>query len=184
MLKEIITEAGETSVTIQQDAGRTWNTVLKVSGIDDYEVQTPTTVASVRGTTFDVHIFVGNQTDIGVNRGIVFITKIIEDDVLGSIELKTDEMVSIFDDNIDQILKIKDFLRDDWVLRNLDKDEDFKGDVKEELYKRIDPYIDDIKERWDVTDEEFDVLVTGYVNGNFDLPPDTPDWIKDLMELS
>ncbi len=22
------------------------------------------------------------------------------------------------------------------------------------------------------------------INGNFDLPPETPDWIKDLMELS
>jgi len=34
MLKKIIQEADKTSVTIQQDAGRTWNTVLKVSGID------------------------------------------------------------------------------------------------------------------------------------------------------
>jgi hypothetical protein len=70
------------------------------------------------------------------------------------------------------------------VIWNLEKDEDFTGDVKEELYKRMDPYIDDIKERWGVTDEELDVLVTGYVNGNFDLPPDTPEWIKDLMEFS
>ena len=182
MLKEIIQEAGKTSVTIQQDAGRTWNTVLKVSGIDDYEVQTPTTVASVRGTSFDVYIQLDNIT-VGVGRGVVFISKIINDNVLDTIELKMNEAVSIYGD-IDQILKTKAFLKDGWVLRNQEEDEGFKSDVKTELYKRIDPYIDDIKERWDVTDEEFDVLVTGYVNGNFDLPPDTPDWIKDLMELS
>jgi len=183
MLKEIIQEAGKTSVTIQQDAGRTWNTVLKVSGIDDYEVQTPTTVASVRGTSFDVYIQLDNIT-VGVGRGVVFISKIIGGNVLDTIELKMNEAVSIFGDDIDQILKLKEFLKDNWVLKNLEEDEGFKSDVKEELYKRIDPYIDDIKDRWDVTDEEFDVLVTGYVNGNFDLPPDTPDWIKDLMELS
>ncbi|MFE3845738.1 FecR domain-containing protein [Thermoplasmatota archaeon] len=182
MLKEIIQEAGKTSVTIQQDAGRTWNTVLKVSGIDDYEVQTPTTVASVRGTSFDVYIQLDNIT-VGVGRGVVVISKIISGNVLDTIELKMNEAVSIYGD-IDQILKTKAFLKDGWVLKNQEEDEGFKSDVKTELYKRIDPYIDDIKERWDVTDEEFDVLVTGYVNGNFDLPPDTPEWIKDLMELS
>ena len=183
-LKEIMVIADKTSVTIQQDAGRTWNTVLKVRGIDDYEVQTPTTVASVRGTSFDVFIQSGNSTDVGVGRGVVFISKIFGDNVLDSIELKMNEAVSIYDDNIDQLLKIKAFFFDDWVLRNQEKDQEFTSDVKTELYNRIDQYIPEIKERWDVTDEEFDVLVTGYVNGNFDLPPDTPDWIKDLMELS
>jgi hypothetical protein len=184
ILKELITEAEKTSITIQQNSGRTWNTVLKVSGIDDYEVQTPTTVASVRGTSFDVYIQSNTLTDVGVGRGVVVIFKIDNDTVIDSIELKMNEAVSIYGDNIDQILKIRDFLLDDWVLKNQDKDEGFKSDVKAELYDRIEPYIDDIKERWDVTDDEFDVLLTGYVNGNFDLPPDTPGWIIDLMELS
>jgi len=184
ILKEIIIEAGKTSVTIQQDAGRTWNTVLKVSGIDDYDVQTPTTVASVRGTSFDVYIIDSDVTDVGVGRGVVFISKIIKGNIFDSIELKMNEATSIYGDDFDQILKIKEFLKDDWVLKNEDKDEDFKSDVKEDLYKRIDPYIDDIKERWDVTDDELDVLVTGYINGNFDLPSETPEWIKDLMEIT
>lgn len=183
-LKEILQEADKTSVTIQQDAGRTWNTVLKVSGIDDYEVQTPTTVASVRGTSFDVYIQLENLTEVGVGNGFVIISKIINEEFFGSIELRTDEAVSIFSDNIDQILKTKAFFKDNWVLSNQGKDDGFKSDVKAVLYERIDPYIDDIKERWDVTDEELDVLMTGYVNGNFDLPPDTPDWIKELMVLT
>ena len=182
-LIEIITEAGKTTVTIQQNAGRTWNTVLKVSGIDDYEVQTPTTIASVRGTSFDVLIQSINLTDVGVGRGVVLISKIVNNNIIDTIELKMNEAVSIYGD-IDHILKIRDFLIDSWVLKNQVKDEVFKSDVKADLYKRIDPYIDDIKERWGVTDDELDVLLTGYVNGNFDLPPDTPDWITDLMELS
>jgi hypothetical protein len=184
MLKEILVNVDKTSVTIEQTAGRTWNTVLKVSGIDDYEVQTPTTVASVRGTSFDIYLLSVNTTDVGVGKGIVFITKVINDNVVDSIELKMNQAVSVYSDNIDQILKIKDFVFDDWVLKNLEKDETFKSDVKADLYERIDPYIDDIKERWGVTDDELDVLVTGYINGNFDLPSNTPDWIVELLELS
>ena len=55
-LREIIQQEGETSVKIEQDLGRTWNTVRNISGIDNYEVQTPTTIASVRGTSFGVFI--------------------------------------------------------------------------------------------------------------------------------
>jgi len=183
-LKEIITDADRTSVTIQQDAGRTWNTVLKVSGIDDYEVQTPTTVASVRGTSFDVYIKDDNITDVGVVRGVVTVSKIFNNEIVDSIELKMNQVTSIYANKFDQILKIVEFLIDDWVLKNQLKDQDFQYDVKEDLYERIDPYIPEIKERWGVTDEELDVLVEGYINGNFDLPPETPNWIKDLMELS
>jgi hypothetical protein len=183
-LKEIITDAGRTSVTIQQDAGRTWNTVLKVSGIDDYEVQTPTTIASIRGTSFDVYIKVDNITDVGVGSGIVIVSKIYKNKIVDSIELKMNQVTSIYGNKFNQILKIVEFLIDDWVLKNQQEDQDLKYDVKEDLYERIDPYIPEIKERWGVTDEELDVLVEGYINGNFDLPPETPDWIKDLMELS
>ena len=55
-IQELIKKEGETSVSLKQDAGRTWNTISKISGIDDYDVQTSTTVASVRGTAFDVNI--------------------------------------------------------------------------------------------------------------------------------
>lgn len=135
VLEEIIIEAEGTTVTIQQNSGRTWNTVLKVSGIDNYDVQTPTTVASVRGTTFDVNIEALNMTNVGVGRGVVIIQKIIDNTIVGSIELKMNEAVSIYGDNINQILKIRDFLLDGWVLKNQDKDEGFKTDVNQIFMK-------------------------------------------------
>ena len=99
-------------------------------------------------------------------------------------DIKKNQVISIYGNKFNQTLKIVEFLIDDWVLKNQQEDQDLKYDVKEDLYERIDPYIPEIKERWGVTDEELDVLVEGYINGNFDLPPETPDWIKDLMELS
>ena len=96
-IKEILQQEGKTSVKIKQDSGRTWNTVLRMSGIDDYEVHTPTTVASVRGTSFDVWVRIfdipiedGNLTylvDIGVGRGIVLISRLLDGQVVDSIEI-------------------------------------------------------------------------------------------------
>jgi hypothetical protein len=39
-------------IRIRQAAGETWNKVTRISGISSYEVETPTTVATVRGTEF------------------------------------------------------------------------------------------------------------------------------------
>jgi len=39
-------------ISIIQKTGETWNKVTKISGVREYEVTTPTTVATVRGTEF------------------------------------------------------------------------------------------------------------------------------------
>jgi hypothetical protein len=194
-LQEFIQEAGDTNVKIKQDAGRTWNTVLKVSGIDDYEVQTPTTIASVRGTSYDVHLYDDSQTEIGVSIGTVLVSSVQNGQIIDTIEVNKDEAVTIDPDTIGQPLEIKPFEKDDWVLLNQQKDEDiiefglsmYIGqtiNVKEELYKRIEPYIPQLKEQYGVTDEELEVLINGYLKGEFDLPPETPNWIREIIELS
>jgi hypothetical protein len=35
-----------------------------------------------------------------------------------------------------------------------------------------------------MTDEEIDILIEGYIEGNFVIPPETPDEFKDLFILS
>ncbi len=184
VIREILIEEGKTSVNLEQNAGRTWNTVLKVSGIDDYDIQTPTTIASVRGTSFDVNQKVGNITDVGVGSGTVIISSIQNGDIIDTIEAIKDEAVAIDPKLIDQNLKIKPFEKDEWVLRNQQLDEDFKKGVKDDFYERIEQYIPELKEIYDITDEEFDILVDGYINGYIDLPEETPDWVRDIIELS
>lgn len=39
-------------ISLTQKSGETWNKVTKISGVREYEVTTPTTVATVRGTEF------------------------------------------------------------------------------------------------------------------------------------
>ena len=183
-IQEIIEEAGVTSVKIQQDAGRTWNTISKISGIDNYDIQTPTTVASVRGTAFVVIVESNGTTYYGVSHGILNVSSISNGTIQDNIDVSGNESVIIYVDMVNKSLEIKPFEKDEWVMENLLIDEQFRIDVKEELYRRIDPYIPELKERYGITDEELEVLIDGYLDGYFDLPPETPDWIREIIELS
>ena len=178
-LKKII-QQDETSVTIQQDAGRTWNTVKKISGIDNYEVQTPTTVASVRGTSFDVNVHANGITVVSVIKGMVNVSK-TENGTVYTVELNENWSITV---DYDEMGQPQPFEPDDWIQDNLLKDDTFKGDLKEILYSKIEPYIDDLKDLYGMTDEEIDVLLDGYINGDFSIPPETPDIYKKLFELS
>jgi len=179
-LKELIHRKGETNVKIKQDAGRTWNTVSKISGIDNYEVQTSTTVASVRGTSFEVNIKEDGKTFVGIGKGTVNISRIKNSQVVETVQVNIDEAVSVEPDKIEFI----SYQKDDWVLKNQLKDEENMIKIKEELYLRIEPYIPELKDRYGMTDDELDVLIDHYILGDIDLPPDTPDWIRELIELS
>jgi hypothetical protein len=207
-IQEILQQEGETSVKIKQESGRTWNTVLKMSGIDDYEVHTPTTVASVRGTSFDIKVIIFNipsednklkyLVDIGVGRGIVFLSRILDGQVIDSIEVDEDEAVTVDPEEIDQPLAKKPFEKDSWVLKNQNKDKEisnidsydwgsgtaFGMKIKKDLYDRIEEYIPELKEIYGITDEELDVLIDGYLLGYYDLPPETPEWVREIIEIA
>ena len=184
MLQEIIQEAGKTSITLQQETGRTWNTIQKISGIDNYDVQTPTTVASVRGTTFDVNVTTSGKTDVIVINGTVIVSSTKNGTVVNTIEVNGNESVTIEPEKINESLETKSFEKDEWIRKNLNEDEELREEIKEELYDRIEQYIPQLKEEFGITDEELDVLIDGYIDGYYDLPPDTPDWIRELIEYT
>ncbi len=53
-------------IKITQLAGETWNKITKISGISEFTIETPTTVATVRGTEFAL-----NEEEIDVEEGEV-----------------------------------------------------------------------------------------------------------------
>lgn len=180
-LEKAIKLAKQTTIKIRQESGKTWNTLLKISGIDSYEVQTPTTVASVRGTTFYVEILNNGTTVIGVIRGNVTIKRIADNEI---IFLKEDEMVYVDPNNIMEPLKSIPLTIEDWIIQNLEKDDVFINDVKGDLWERILPYIDELKEKFGISEEELRALIEGYLLGYYDLPPETPDWVREIIELN
>jgi len=183
LLKEIIQQAETTNITIEQASGRTWNTIQKISGIDNYEVQTPITVASVRGTTFDVNVTTSGSINISVITGTVNVSR-LENGIIGdTIAVNGNESVLI-DPESNETLKTDLLIKDEWILLNLGEDAKFYEQLKTELYNRIEEYIPELKKRYGMTDEELDVLIDGYLKGYFDLPPETPEWIRDIIEIA
>lgn len=49
-----IADLDKDNLKIEQDSGSTWNKFTGLSGVKEYEIQTPETVATVRGTEFGV----------------------------------------------------------------------------------------------------------------------------------
>jgi len=182
LLKEIIQQAETTNITIEQETGRTWNAIKKISGIDNYEVQTPNTVASVRGTTFNVDLTTSGSTNISVVNGTVNISRFENGTIGDTIVVNGNESVLIESES-NETLKTDLLIKDEWILRNLGEDAKFYEQLKTELYNRIEEYIPELKERYGMTDEELDVLIDGYLKGHFDLPPETPEWIRDIIEI-
>lgn len=178
-LKEII-KAEETSVKIKQDAGRIWNTVSKVSGIDNYDVETPTAVASVRGTSFDIDVDEEGITIVKVIKGIVNVT-LTKEGTVYTVQLNENYSITV---DFDEMGDPQPFEVDDWINNNLLKDESFKEDLKNKLYEKIEPYIEDLKNEFGMTDKEIEILIDGYIEGEFSIPPETPEKYKKLFDLS
>lgn len=182
-LKEILEEL-ETSVTIEQEAGRTWNTISKISGIDNYEVETPTTVASVRGTSFDVYLLANGNISITVTNGTVNVTNYKDGKIVNSLEVPEYVTVSIDPKNIEKKPKPKPIEDDEWIEKNKEKDEEFIEYLKEEVYKRIDPFLSEVREKFDgPNDDELEALIDAYVRGYYKLPKDAPEWVKKIFEI-
>lgn len=182
-MKEIIDD-DETIISIEQDAGRTWSTVSKISGIDSYSVETPSTIASVRGTSFDFYMLPNGTTIISVGFGIVNITRIDKGAIVDSISVEQNNTVIIYPDKFDVPLDKEPIKKDEWILKFLEKDIQALEKEKQIIYDRIKQYIPQLQERYNITEEEIDALIEGYLLGYWDIPSDAPDWILDLFKFS
>ena len=184
-ISKLIQQVEETSVELEQNSGRTWNTISKISGIDNYEVQTPTTVASVRGTSFDVYFLLDGNITITIGNGTVNITTYKNGQILYSLEVPEYLSFTVDPKNLEEIPEPEPYEPDEWILENQQKDDELVGDLKEELYKRIGPFLTEVRELFGgPSDEELEALIEGYILGYWTLPEDTPEWARSLFEFS
>ncbi len=71
-ITELVTTDQAYQVTLTMLAGRTMNRVVHLLGIQDhYDVRTPSSTASVRGTVFTVDVFGQDSTFVSVDEGVV-----------------------------------------------------------------------------------------------------------------
>jgi hypothetical protein len=129
-LTEIQIEFEEDSTNIDQLTGNTWHRVKSLSSGDSYEVKTPNTIASVRGTIFSVGVNeTFNYSEIHVADSIVQVSQYEEVDgeieILGEADVETAGYVNVNDLSDELVIEAvpEDFQDTNWYKRNKALDE-------------------------------------------------------------
>lgn len=157
----LITE-GNRSIELDQNNGRTWNRVLVASGVSSYSVETPTAVASVRGTGFAVTAN-DNESTIAVVEGSIQTTSLGS----GGAELATALLGANQSSTVklgDTTIVVDTLVMDDWINSNLQYDEQYIQTVKANLKQKYGILLTVAKTRG-MTNELIDEYLDKYVRG-------------------
>lgn len=126
-----IAELSDKKVNIKQTSGNTWNKIEKLGGIEKYEITTPTTVATVRGTGFLVGI-----NNVLVEEGLVNVglmkdgKRIAEQDVGGGEKILVDvEELKLRLENLTEEEKAR-------LRKHIEKDLETLKRVRKQIVKR------------------------------------------------
>lgn len=165
-----------TFILVKQNYGETWNRVLKLSGIDSYELETPTTVASVRGTGFAVTVFQDGETEVKLVEGGLNTSSYTQDDgqrrVMFRLAIGEGEMVRVKPGEIDVPLRALELMRDEFIEASLQKDEQFMVQVRERLLQRFATAMPVIRQTYNLTDEQVSRGIDEYLRtGELDFAP-------------
>jgi len=173
-LSEILTNF----TSIELSNGQTWSRILKVSGIEEYEIETPTTVATVRGTGFAV-VVRGNDTDVTVGDGSVNVGTIRKEFaagaarrvVLAQVNVTANQTVEIKAATLDQPLVVRrlEYI-DAWVAKNIGEDVTFRAEVKAKIRQKYGFLIGAAKDRYNLTDTDVDMYLDKIISGEIRIP--------------
>lgn len=117
-------------VSIKQLVGKTWNRVEALSKGQEYEVETPNTIAAVRGTIFGVGVDNDQLSRVFVEEHKVGISRFNETEILETQDLEESDIAQIIKDET-QYKILKEKIGDDlknslWYKRNKLVDEEYK----------------------------------------------------------
>jgi hypothetical protein len=166
------------SISFDQASGNTWSKISKASGIREYEVSTPTTVATVRGTGFAVKMADG-KTDVLVGHGTVNVSSFVEEEkiiegkkikekkILKSVAVEANHSTTVLKDRLDVVEVKRIEVPDAWIDDNRVKDEKFVEEKAKELIIKHKALLDIAKSRYGVTDEQIKFYSEGFVRGDF-----------------
>ncbi len=166
-IKELTSSKGTSTVSLKQQTGEIWSKVLKLAGVGtDLEVETPTTVATIRGTAFGV-VVRGNSTDVVVAEGKIntrsYQVKEGVKEFLADQNVSADEQATVSGTNLSKIKKseIQENYKD-WVKEQKLKDIGFIQELKIREVYRYEKLISLAKDRFKVTDERIKEAIINY----------------------
>ncbi len=155
----------KSSVSLKQASGQTWSRILKVSGIQDYKIETPTTVATVRGTGFGVKVADGD-TKIVVKEGKVHVASYEEDKMVAEAVVTENMELEVVDEAPEE-MEIEAMEADVWIDENVVEDEEFVDAVVEEYMKEHPKIVEGMRD--EMTVEEIEARVEDFVMGEVEM---------------
>ncbi len=179
-IQALSADPDNTYIYMRQESGRTWNKILRLSGISSYEMETPTTVVSVRGTAFSVEVEDGMTDIILVEGEMETSTYEVHEGrkvVLQSKVMTAGKALSFEPGMMGEMPMPAEAEVDEFIARQLEKDDEFMEQVRLKVVEKLRPYAPIIKERFDLTDEQLRKRVTDFVEDG-----DMPVQMRDMME--
>ena len=154
-------------VSIMQSIGSTWSRLLKISGISDYEVNTPDAIASVRGTGFSVK-YDGKDTDVKVADGNVSVDSYeLENGAkkkIASMLVEANKELKVRKDSLDKLEK-GDLVEDAWIIKNKNLDEEHKKELKQKIMKKYGTIINFAKNKYGFSDAQMNEIFDDWISG-------------------
>jgi AmiR/NasT family two-component response regulator len=198
-ISELNPTGGDSKISIEQEAGKTWTKILRLSGISEYNIESPNTVATVRGTGFGFYVFPDGTSGVMLHEGNltlkIFELEDGEKTILNTEKLRAGEMMQIDDSLVEGLITVKELIaegalleiepiekmqmmRDDFINMNIQSDEAHISEVRDKLMERLGPVMSLMTERYGFTEEEMKAGVDGYLRGEHRLPK----FLEDLLE--
>lgn len=150
-ITDISTGKEDRKVTIKQDSGRIWNKVLKLSGFNNYEVETPNSVASIRGTAFENWIR-GDLTATSVVEGTV---NVLSKGTGNDADVPEEQAADVSEGNP----ALRPLEANDFITENKELDRQFLAKLRERLKTKYWMYIYIAKTQYGLTDEQIDQYI-------------------------
>jgi len=157
------------SIYVKQETGKLWTKLLMLAGVETkFEVETPTTVATIRGTAFGT-VIGADSTDIIVSQGIVKVKSYeLKENVknfLAEQDIKANEQAIILKNALDNVQKgVIQEKYTNWIREHKINDIDFLKELKiSEIYK-YKKIINLAKSRFGVTDEQIKDYIIQYMS--------------------
>lgn len=157
-LSELDVKKKERKVSLKQDSGRIWNKVIKLSGIEDFSLETPDAVATIRGTAFD-SLIKENSTTVAVVEGTLNVTEKVGGQ---SADINSNQQVSL----AANILTLSEpLIEDDWIRGNKVEDERFLLELRKRIKSKYWIYLLIAKSQYKLTDQQVDEYIDNALRG-------------------
>lgn len=147
-------------VQVKQLAGDTWTRLLRISGVVEYGIETPNTIATVRGTAFAVSTD-GTSTRVRVKDGAVRVAAVVAEKIVAEQVVTEDHQADVEGAQVE----VAPLEPDPWVAENVVEDQEFVSDAADQFADEHKDLVDELRAKG-FTDERIGMFMQRLATGD------------------